>query len=114
MSENEGTYAALMELQQAMPEGKPEASASPPITPAPAPKEPVEDIATTPYISQNYRYTDGELRWLRQQAFKLTEKQGAKVSQNTVLRIALAYLRQVCEKNPRNNPLTDAISRLKK
>lgn len=115
MTENAGTYASLVELQQPKPRAKPK-----PATPAPTKSashdtpKPVEDISTTPYISQNYRFTEDELRWLRYQAFKLTERLGTKVSQNTILRIALAHLRQVCDKSPRSNPLVDAISRLTK
>ena len=114
MTENNGTYSALMELQQdaqplkaLKPKQAREARENPKATP-------VEDLSTTPYVSQNYRFTEDELRWLRHQAFKLTEKLGAKVSQNTILRIALAQFREVCDRSPRNNPLLDALSRLKK
>jgi hypothetical protein len=78
------------------------------------PKATAEDVTATPYISQNYRFTDDELRWLRLQVFRLRERFGTKVSQNTILRVALAHLREACDKNPRNNPLIDAASRLKK
>jgi hypothetical protein len=114
MNENDGTYAALMELQQDKAPAKSVTSQEPkePVTkPSPGP---TEDLATTPYISQNYRFTEDELRWLRQQAFKLTERLGTKVSQNAILRVALANLRELCDKNPRTNPLVDAVSRLKK
>jgi hypothetical protein len=114
VSEHEGTYAALMELQQARPKAKPEAPTTPVEPPSQPPKSPAEDITTTPYISQNYRFTEDELRWLRHQAFKITEKLGTKVSQNAILRIALGHFRRVCEKNPRSNPLIEAVSRLKK
>jgi hypothetical protein len=114
MSENDGTYAALMELQQGKVPPKPAASQKP-REPAPKPTSgPTEDLVTTPYISQNYRFTEDELRWLRQQAFRLTERLGTKVSQNAILRVALASLRELCDRNPRTNPLVDAISRLKK
>lgn len=112
MTDNDGTYSALMELQQGKPPLK-----------SPSPKDtktgnlsegPSEDITTTPYISQNYRFTEDELRWLRLQVFRLRERLGTKVSQNTILRIALAHLREACDKNPRNNALIDAISHLKK
>ncbi len=76
--------------------------------------KPREDLSTTPYISQNYRFTEDELRWLRRQAYNLTERLGGKVSQNTVLRVALQHLRDACSANPKRNPLVDAISRLKK
>ena len=114
MSENEGTYAALMELQQARPNSKPEAATPPKERLSQPPRAPAEDITTTPYISQNYRFTDDELRWLRLQVFRLRERLGTKVSQNTVLRIALAHFREACDKNPRNNPLIDVVSRLNK
>ncbi len=112
MTDNEGTYAALMELQQGKASSK-----------SPRPKDtktekssevPREDITTTPYISQNYRFTEDELRWLRHQVFRLRERLDTKVSQNTILRIALAHFRDLCDQNPRNNPLIDAVSRLKK
>jgi len=114
VTENDGTYSALMELQQdrqplkaLKPKQAKEASENPKATP-------VEDLSTTPYVSQNYRFTESELRWLRHQAFKLTEKLGTKVSQNAILRIALAHFRDLYDKNPRNNPLLDGVSRLKK
>lgn len=113
MTENDGTYSALIELQQGRsPKGPNPQQANEPKENLKA--NPVEDLSTTPYVSQNYRFTEDELRWLRHQAFKLTEKLGAKVSQNTILRIALAQFREVCERSPRNNPLLDALSRLKK
>ena len=114
MTENDGTYSALMELQQ---DGQ--SSTGPRRHPAKEarqnPKDaPIEDLSTTPYVSQNYRFTEDELRWLRHQSFKLTEKLGARVSQNTILRIALAQFRNACDRNSRNNPLLDALFRLKK
>jgi hypothetical protein len=121
MSDNEGTYAALMELQTGKRPGKPDREQE---TPPPEPKADQadamsaritsEDLTVTPYISQNYRFTEDELRWLRQQAYKLSEKLGMKVSQNAILRVALAALRELYDKNPRSNPLIEAISRLKK
>lgn len=114
MSENEGTYAALMELQQTGPKGK--AKATPPVPAKVTIRDvaPVEDLSTTPYRGQNYRFTDDELRWLKHQAFKLSERLDAKVTQNVILRIALAHLRGLYEKNPRDNPLIDALLRFRK
>jgi hypothetical protein len=114
MNENDGTYASLMELQQDKNSAKPPTSQEPKDPTAKAPHLPVEDIGNTPYISQNYRFTEDELRWVRQQAFKLTERFGTKITQNAILRVALANLRDLCEKNPKANPLLEAISRLKK
>ena len=112
MTEIEGTYSKLAELAekksaQARPE--PPKSAAKPQVDAPR-----EDLSTTPYISQNYRFTEDELRWLRRQAYNLTERIGVKVSQNTILRVALSLLRDTCTKNPKRNPLLDAVSKLKK
>ncbi|MEX2246929.1 MAG: hypothetical protein WEC75_09595 [Dehalococcoidia bacterium] len=115
MKEAEGTYSQLVELSQE----------KAPAT-RPAPREPArpkaeaaadlsaEDLSTTPYISQNYRFTEDELRWLRRQAYNLTERLGAKVSQNTILRVALQLLRDTCSKSPKDNPLSEALSKLKK
>jgi len=108
VSDNDGTYAALMELQQ---EERPVTPASPKGAAEPGPQpslDSTEDLITTPYISQNYRFTDDELRWVRQQAFKLTERFGTKITQNTILRVALANLRDLCDKNPKANPLWPA------
>jgi hypothetical protein len=113
MTENEGTYSRLIEVERKR--------AAPAAAPSPAqprkeakPAAPPEDLATTPYISQNYRFTEDELRWLRRQAYSLTERFGTKVSQNAILRVALGLLREACGKNPRQNSLTEAISKLKK
>ena len=73
-----------------------------------------EDLSTIPYMAQNYRFTEDELKWLRRQAYDLTETLGAKVPQNLVVRIAVHHLRQVVTKNPKNNPLLEAISKLRK
>ncbi len=118
MAEEEGTYSQLVEIaQKKEPETKaitpPRPRSRAPNKPAPA-EAPAEDLSTTPYISQNYRFTEDELRWIRRQSYNLTEKLGAKVSQNTVLRIALQFLRDACAKNPKNNPLMETASRLKK
>jgi hypothetical protein len=74
----------------------------------------IEDLSTVPYISQNYRFTDDELRWLRRSAFDFSERNGVKISQNTILRVALRELRNACERSASSNPLTRAIARLKK
>lgn len=73
-----------------------------------------EDINVTPYISQSFRFTEAELRWLRQQSYRLTDAFGAKISQSTVLRIALHQLWDACRTQKDKNPLTEAVSRLKK
>lgn len=113
MTENEGTYSRLLEVDRKR--------AAPAAVPSPTPQkkerkpdEPKEELATTPYISQNYRFTEDELRWLRRQAYNLTERFGSKVSQNMILRIALSLLREAWGKNPRQNPLIEAISKLKR
>lgn len=112
MSDAEGTYTQLVELSQE--------KAQTPVAPAPpkprsesAPETP-EDLSTTPYISQNYRFTDEELRWLRRQSFSLTERMGWKVSQNTILRVALQLLRELYAKSPKDNPLLEALGKIKK
>ena len=70
------------------------------------------DLRTT--LRQNYRFTEEELRWIRRQAFKLTARFETKVSQNTVLRVSLKLLRGACSKNSKSNPLTKAVSKIKK
>lgn len=117
MSDSEGTYAALIEMQREKPAAEKRPKMVQEAKPEPS-EETVEisteDLASTPYISQNYRFTEEDLRWLRQQAFKLTDRLGTKVSQNTILRVALAHLKELCDKNPRSNPLVEALSKLKK
>jgi hypothetical protein len=113
MSDAEGTYSRLVEIAQKKGDRK-EATSSPRLEKKPQGEEEHEGLATTPYISQNYRFTEDELRWLRRQAYNLTERLGAKVSQNTVLRVALHFLRDVCTRNPKRNPLIEAMSNLKK
>lgn len=117
MTENDGTFSKLMEMAEAAP--APSAGTKPEALPAttqqePASPQPVEDLTTTPYISQNYRFTEDELHWLRRRAYELSEEIGVKVSQNTILRIALRELRAACERNPETNPLTKSVTRLKK
>lgn len=113
MSEAEGTYSQLVELSQ-------EKAPAPAKIPLPRPKldepgaETAEDISTTPYISQNYRFTEDELRWLRRQSFSLTDRMGWKVSQNTILRVALQLLRELYAKSPKDNPLLEALGKIKK
>lgn len=80
----------------------------------PSHETPTEDLSTIPYISQNYRFTEDELRWLRRSAFDYSEQSGIKISQNTILRVALRELRDACERNAKSNPLLRAIVRLKK
>lgn len=118
MNENEGTFSKLMEMNEAVPTPAVEPKPTPPLPKPTATKvevdKPVEDLNITPYISQNYRFTEEELRWLRKRSFDLSEQVGAKVSQNTILRIALRELRDACERNPNSNPLAKAVPRLKK
>ncbi len=113
MTGNDGTYSKLVDIAEkkqarskAIPQPRPEKK--------PATETPKEDLGTTPYISQNYRFTEDELRWLRRQAYNLTDRLGSKVSQNTVLRVALQHLRDACAKSPKLNPLVEAVSRFKK
>jgi hypothetical protein len=114
MTDAEGTYSKLVEIagQRPRPTRSP-AHAQPPAQPSPV-ERPKEDLSTTPYMSQNYRFTEEELHWIRKQSYDLTERLGAKVSQNTVLRIALQFLRDACAKNSTSNPLVETASRLKK
>ncbi len=119
MNENDGTFSKLMEIAETAP--LPTTPSKPPRLPKRPPAsakgptpEPAEDINATPYISQNYRFTDDELRWLRKRSFDLSEQAGAKVSQNTILRIALRELREACDRNPDTNPLSKTVTRLKK
>lgn len=111
MTEAEGTYAKLVEAV----EDKTKQHILPPKRSSEA-KNPAssEDLSTIPYISQNYRFTEDELKWLRRQAYSLTERQGTKVSQNAILRIALQSLRDACANNAKSNPLMEAVARLKK
>ena len=108
MPDAEGTFSRLSEIAQT------------PLRSAPGSKKqpksdgPAEDLGTIPYISQNYRFTEDELRWIRRQAYDLTEQLGGKVSQNTILRIALRFLRDECDKNPQTNPLVETVTQLKK
>lgn len=114
MAEVEGTYSKLVEIEQE--QGKrpvPKAPSLPHAEPQQTSDESREDLATTPYISQNYRFTDDELKWLRKQSYNLTERLGGKVSQNTILRVALQFLRDACS-NSKRNPLLEIVSRLKK
>ena len=113
MTDSEGTYSQLVEIAEK--KGKPhKPPALPRIEKNPPTEQSHEDLTTTPYISQNYRFTEEELRWLRRQSYNLTERLGSKVSQNTILRVALRLLRDACTKNPKRNPLVDAVSQLKK
>lgn len=114
MTENEGTYSQLVEAAQK----KVAAAKSPPPPPgeqpAPAPEGQAEDLNTIPYMNQSYRFTEEEVRWIRRQAYSLTERLGTKVSQNTVIRFAVHHLREACRKDPKRNPLVEAVSRLKR
>lgn len=115
MTDAEGTYSQLVEIA----EGRKKPSIAKPKSHRPPAKkaaesEPREDLATTPYISQNYRFTEDELRWLRRQAYSLTERLGTKVSQNAILRVALQLLREACSQSPARNPLVDAITKVRK
>lgn len=114
MTDAEGTYSKLVEIAGQRPRPTRSSAAAQQTAQKPTVEQPGEDLSTTPYISQNYRFTDDELRWIRKQSYNLTEKLGAKVSQNTVLRISLQFLRDACTKNPKNNPLVEMASRLKK
>lgn len=122
MKEDEGTYSQLVEVDQKKTTETARAIPSP-AAPVPAqphkaasapPEAPSEDVNTTPHLSQNYRFTEQELHWLRKQSYDLTERFGTKISQNAVLRIALHFLRQATEKNQKENPLLEAASQIKK
>lgn len=106
-TDSDGTYSKLAEIARGT-----KSSRSPEIPPAE--KSPSEGLAATPYISMSYRFTDDEIRWLRRQAYDLTEALGTKVTQNVVLRVALDLLRKACANDPNHNPLTDAFPFLKK
>jgi hypothetical protein len=113
MTDSEGTYSQLVDIAEK--KGKPKKSPAPARSEKSPPNEqPREDLTTTPYISQNYRFTEDELRWLRRQSYNLTERLGGKVSQNTILRVALRLLRDACTRNPKRNPLVEAVSELKR
>lgn len=113
MTGNDGTYAKLADMAK-----KQETSKKPPTftarpKPEPSSSERIEDLYITPYISQTFRLTEDELRWVRKQAFIQTEKLGEKVTQNMIVRIALRSLREACAENPKENPLLESLSRRK-
>ena len=115
MTDNDGTYSQLVEIAEKRTKpAPPKPKASRPAAKKPPEPEPSEDLATTPYISQNYRFTEDELRWLRRQAYSLTERLGTKVSQNAILRVALQLLRDACARSPARNPLVDALTKIRK
>jgi len=114
MTDAEGTYSQLVEIAEKQKKPSSAEPKSPRPTKKAAEPEPREDLATTPYISQNYRFTEDELRWLRRQAYNLTERLGTKVSQNTILRVALQLLREACARSPGRNPLVEVIGKTKK
>jgi hypothetical protein len=112
---DEGTYSQLVEAAQkqaAEPKPAPPPQTKRPSTPSEGQTE--DDLSTIPYMNQSYRFTEEEVRWIRRQAYSLTELLGTKVSQNTVIRFAVHQLRDACRKNPKRNPLVEAISRLKR
>lgn len=106
---SDGTYSKLAEIARRTGSVK-----RPPDSSAAADEEHSNGLAATPYISMSYRFTDDEIRWLRRQAYDLTEALGTKVTQNAVLRAALQLLRKACASDPDHNPLTDAFPLLKK
>jgi hypothetical protein len=116
MTDAEGTYSKLVTIAQEKesPPKKPSPIAEPASEKTPQMDEPGEDLSTIPYMNQSYRFTEEEVRWIRRQAYSLTERLGTKVSQNTVIRFAVHQLREACRKNPKRNPLVDAVSRLKR
>ena len=109
MMDGKGMFTELMSISDEKPEsaptGKPDPTpelakspANPPVKQSSTSKKPpapppAEDINTVAYMSQNYRFTDSELRWIRQQSFSLTERLGFRVPQSTVLRIAISTSR---------------------
>ena len=117
MAEVEGTYSKLVEIERekepTRQRPKDSSAEQKPTAAKAAATEQKEDLATTPYISQNYRFTEDELKWLRKQSYNLSDRLGGKVSQNTVLRVALQFLRDACS-NGKRNPLFEIVSRLKK
>jgi len=77
MTDSEGTCARLVEIAEK--KGKPAEPPAPTRSERKVPTEqPSEDLTTTPYIRQNYRFTEDELRWLRRQSYNLTERLGSR------------------------------------
>jgi hypothetical protein len=114
MTEDEGTYSALMELERGQNRLPKRTDLELRQSSEPGKASPPDELDIIPYMSQSYRFTEEEVRWIRQQSFTQTQRLGTRISQNTIVRFALHYLRDACRKNPKRNPLSEAISRLKR
>ncbi len=89
-----------------------------PITPVPAPVDPVlpralEDLSDAGYTSHSYRLTESELKWLRRFCLRLSEHRDQTVSHNTFVRLLLRLAQEEWNKNPNDNHLLKLLSQLK-
>lgn len=120
MSENDGTYASLVQLQE--PTRKPKSSsARKPRVPdspiQPTPDDPIlgelEDLSEAGYNSHSFRFTESELRWLRRFSLRLSEVLDRQISRNTLIRCLLRLAQNEWKRNPESNRLRDFLARLK-
>lgn len=120
MSDNDGTYASLVQLQEPRrkprvpPTGKPQMTEKPS---PPPPDDPIlgelEDLSEAGYNSHSFRFTESELRWLRRFSLRLSETLDRQISRNTLVRCLLRIGQKEWNRNPESNRLRDLLSRLK-
>ena len=109
MSEKEGTYAALMEMQEAKSDEatKRTAGLSHELSPE------LDDLTETGYRSHSYRFTTAESRWLRHRCLQLSVQLDRTVTHNELVRVLLRIADDAMKANPEKNDLLDRLSRIK-
>lgn len=118
MSEKEGTYASLMEVQQAKSERPTKQPLRPEPLPAPFPSQPelsseLDDLTEVGYRSHSYRFTTAESHWLKSRCLQLSVQLDRTVTHNELVRVLLRVADDAMRKNPEKNDLLNRLSRIK-
>lgn len=119
MRENEGTYSALVELQEQATDAKPLARQRPKperLDPQ-ARNEPLksqlphelDDLSEVGYRSHSFRFTTAESRWLSSECLQLSAQLDRPITHNTLIRVLLRVADDAMKNNPDKNDLLDKL-----
>ena len=123
MKENDGTYSALVELQEQTTDPKPLARqrSKPERLQPQAKTEPfksdlpheLDDLSQVGYRSHSFRFTTAESRWLSSECLQLSAQLDRPITHNTLIRVLLRVADDAMKNNPAKNDLLDKLLRIK-
>lgn len=116
MSEKQGTYASLVELQEAKSQVSDQRGQSsergvghtrPELPPE------LDDLTEAGYRSHSFRFTTDESRWLKNRCLQLSAQLDRTITHNELVRVLLRIADDAMKASPDKNDVLDRLGRIK-